>query len=248
MRGIKKAAGRVRTSGGRLGRPVHRVLSTDPKLPSVRLTDHFSGPVLANWLKRRPGKRREQASGPSQSPSLEDLPRLPFSGRGLPRPVSRRAAGSSYLPFSTLPRAPRSLSNISFSATNSAVGRTIRLLGPVRPVPKVCHRHRALFAKKSLRIFKTRCHFSASARHPNFLSRSYVGQAPRRRSAVYFLWHFPSGETSTPAFPLGSALPCGARTFLRDPFRRGGPPTPPIYFLARSNAWLANASARRLCS
>ena len=36
--------------------------------------------------------------------------------------------------------------------------------------------------------------------------------SPEGPSAVYFLWRFPSGY---PAWPLASALPCGARTFLR---------------------------------
>ena len=34
---------------------------------------------------------------------------------------------------------------------------------------------------------------------------------PEKSQAVYFLWHFPWGH---PPFPLGSTLPCGARTFL----------------------------------
>jgi hypothetical protein len=70
------------------------------------LTDHSSGPVLANKLKRRPERRalrRRDRTGP---PLCEGLSLLPFSGRGLPSPASRRGNGSSYLSFSPLPRAP----------------------------------------------------------------------------------------------------------------------------------------------
>ena len=37
------------------------------------------------------------------------------------------------------------------------------------------------------------------------------GPRLRRPSAVWFLWHFPSGH---PGSPLATSLPCGARTFL----------------------------------
>ena len=73
-----------------------------------RLTDHSSGPALASGLKRRPERRalrRRDRTGPPQNGGLSFLP---FSGRGLPSPVSRRGNGSSYLSFSPLPRAPRS--------------------------------------------------------------------------------------------------------------------------------------------
>lgn len=58
----------------RLRWPVHRVLSTGSrgKTP-VRLTDHSSGPVLANGLKRRPERRarrrRDRASPPTSRAS-----------------------------------------------------------------------------------------------------------------------------------------------------------------------------------
>ena len=40
-----------------------------------------------------------------------------------------------------------------------------------------------------------------------------ISPLPRtKREAVYFLWHFPWDHSR---FPLETALPCGARTFLR---------------------------------
>jgi hypothetical protein len=72
-----------------------------------RLTDHSSGPVLANGLKRRPEKRALRRRTEPVPLSCEGLSLLPFSGRGLPSPASRRGTGSSYLSFSPLPRAPR---------------------------------------------------------------------------------------------------------------------------------------------
>ena len=41
-----------------------------------------------------------------------------------------------------------------------------------------------------------------------------ISPLPRnKRKAVCFLWHFPWDHSR---FPLETALPCGARTFLRD--------------------------------
>jgi hypothetical protein len=45
--------------------------------------------------------------------------------------------------------------------------------------------------------------------------------ASRRSSAVCSLWHFPSPHG---ARALPGTLPCGARTFLRSPWRRSGDP------------------------
>lgn len=47
--------------------------------------------------------------------------------------------------------------------------------------------------------------------------RSYRTISPLPMTAVYFLWHFPSGR---PARTLSGIAPCGARTFLCRPIAR----------------------------